>query len=279
MADTYFQTRVEISNYAEYLQSIISEVLETAVELQNNTLIISSETPQDLESIETIVKSFIAEVDKTVVFSITEEEKENRDWVEEYKKGVKPIEAAEFYIRPSWYPPLANKKNIIVDPSLAFGTGEHPTTNLCVVAISKYLKNDQSFLDVGCGSGILALAAASKGAIVDLCDTDVVAVNNSKENFELNALKYRNIWTGSTSLTNESYDFVVANIVSDILIFLKKDLTNVLNNGGILVLSGILNIYKEKVLKSYKNLTLVEEAVMGEWTTLILKKDEDEKTK
>ncbi len=278
MADTYFQTTLELSNYAEYIQPIITDALEIATELQENTIIITCETPLDLKEISTIINNFSQEFEEKIAFHLHQEERENRDWIEEYKKGVKPVEAGEFYIRPSWHSPKEGIENIVVDPSLVFGTGEHPTTYLCLIAISKHLTKNTTFLDVGSGSGILSLAGAKKEAVVDFCDSDEEAVKATTENFALNQLSFQNAWVGSVNARKKAYDFVIANIVSDILIFLNRDLIHSLNSGGILVLSGILGTYREKVLNSFSDLVLVDTLTKEDWTTLILKKEEDGQT-
>ena len=108
------------------------------------------------------------------------------------------------------------------------------------------------------------------GAKVFLCDTDSVAIKSTKENFKLNSVSYSDIWIGSASDTNKKYDMVVANIIADVLIFIANDLKKVVNN--ILILSGILEKYKDRVLEKYKDLSLLEEIKENDWITLILKR-------
>ncbi|MCK4737673.1 MAG: 50S ribosomal protein L11 methyltransferase, partial [Sulfurimonas sp.] len=128
-------------------------------------------------------------------------------------------------------------------------------------------------LDVGCGSGILGVGALKLGAIVDACDTDIVSVENSEQNAKLNEVEFENLWEGSCSLSKSSYNIVVANIVADVLTFIANDLKSVLKEDGILVLSGILDKYEEKVLKFYKDFEIQERITQDEWVTLVLKKD------
>ena len=163
--------------------------------------------------------------------------------------------------------------NITIDPALAFGTGHHPTTSTCLSAISKYVKKNNEVCDVGCGSGILAIGAIKLGAIVDACDTDEVSIANAKENAKLNGVSYRQIWQGSINKTDKKYDVVIANIVADVLVFLAKDLKNALNDkDSIMILSGILDKYEQKVLDAYKDCDLVEKIAQDEWVSLVLKR-------
>ena len=137
-------------------------------------------------------------------------------------------------------------------------------------AIKKYVKENDTFLDIGCGSGILGIVAAKLGARVDACDTDPLAVKSTKENFELNNVSYENLWEGSVNNTNKKYDVVVANIIADVLIFLAEDIKKRVNR--YLILSGIIDKYKDKVLQKYKDLSLIEEIKENEWVTLVLER-------
>ncbi len=188
--------------------------------------------------------------------------------------AITPIEIAPFYIHPTWEAPKEGMLNIAIDPALAFGTGHHPTTASCLRAIASYVNKGNLVMDVGCGSGILAMAALRKGAIVDACDTDPLSVENAIVNAQQNALSYRRLWEGPIQETNEVYDVIVANIVADVLVFIASDLKKRLREGGILILSGIMDKYEDKVLRAYKTYTLSERIVENEWVTLVLTKKE-----
>ena len=176
----------------------------------------------------------------------------------------------KFYIHPTWSEASKTLENIKIDPALAFGTGHHPTTASCLKAVSTHVKPGMEVVDVGCGSGILALAASKLGAVVDLCDTDIISVDNSKDNFALNEATYREMWEGSITSTDKTYDLVIANIVADVLIFIAKDLKKATKNK--LILSGILDKYEEKVQKKFSDMTCVERIVDGEWISLVMEK-------
>ncbi|MEK6659916.1 MAG: 50S ribosomal protein L11 methyltransferase, partial [Campylobacterota bacterium] len=193
------------------------------------------------------------------------------DWVQIYQDSIKPLTIDKFYIHPTWDEPSSELINIVIDPALAFGTGHHPTTASSLKAVARYVKKGDKVLDVGCGSGILGVGALKLGAIVDACDTDIVCIENSELNARLNGVKFENLWEGSCSLAKNKYDIVVANIVADVLTFIANDLKSVLKEGGVLVLSGILDKYESKVLKFYQDFEIEEKIAQDEWVTLILK--------
>ena len=109
------------------------------------------------------------------------------------------------------------------------------------------------------------------GAIVDACDTDIVSVENSITNAELNNESFQTIWEGSCNVSDKKYNVVVANIVADVLTFIAKELKSALKDNGILVLSGILDKYETKVLNFYKDCEIIKRVPQDEWVTLILK--------
>jgi ribosomal protein L11 methyltransferase len=138
--------------------------------------------------------------------------------------------------------------------------------------VQKYAKSGDRVLDVGCGSGILALTAADMGAKVDLCDSDAEAAEVAKKVFGANKLAFENIWTGSANEANFEYDIVLANIITDVLVMIAKDLKKALKNGGKLILSGILEEHEEKLKAYYKDLTLADRVCESEWVTLVYEK-------
>ena len=195
---------------------------------------------------------------------------QNKDWITEYKQSIKPVICARFYIRPSWHEENRDYENLIIDPSLSFGSGHHATTAMCIDLLSEMELRDKNMLDVGCGSGILSLVAAKLHANIYACDTDIEACNQSKKNFAINNLLYKEIWQGSLQSLKQfevpkSYDVICANIVSSVLLLLKKDLIFYLKQDGILILSGILQEHEAKILEGFKELTLLEKKQIDEW--------------
>ena len=278
MKEFYYElTLITNSHYDLYLDLLLS-ISNDALEELDNKIILRSEVP--LNDIEEAINYFTLQlqktIDKNIQTTVAQTKLKNEDWINKYQDSVKPIEVGKFYIHPSWKEAKDNKINILINPALAFGSGHHETTSTCLEAISKYVNNDNTLLDVGTGSGILAIGASKIGAIVDICDTDPVSIDNSNENFELNNTKYNNAWIGSAVKSSKTYDVVVANIVADVLVIIKNDLKKVLKDDGILIISGILDKYEQKVLKKYKEFKIKEKRQKNEWLTLVLTKDINE---
>jgi len=276
MKNIYYETIITPSANKDEIINFLIERFNNGIEEKNNSLILRSDEKLDdlIEELKKYVSALEEIFNEKIDIKIDVKEESNKDWIENYKNSIKPVEIDEFYIYPSWYPPMENKINILIDPALAFGSGHHETTRSCVKALKKYVNENKKVLDVGCGSGILGIVSAKLGAEVDACDTDPLAVRSAKENYELNKVKYRNIWEGSAVLSSEKYDVVVANIIADVLIFISNDLKSKVND--VLILSGIIDKYKDKVLKKYQEFELIDEIKENEWVTLVLRKEIDE---
>jgi ribosomal protein L11 methyltransferase len=272
MTDSYFEVSIEVSSFKDEIENFLMERFYNGIEEKGNTLILRGESGFDelIEELNNYVKALEEIFNTNIELNINIAKKESKDWIKTYQESVKPVEIDEFYIHPSWYEPKEDKINILIDPALAFGSGHHETTRSCVKAIKKYVKENNTLLDVGCGSGILGIVASKLGAKVDACDTDVVAVESAKENFKLNNTEYENIWHGSANDTDKKYDVVVANIIADVLVFIADELKSRAKN--YLILSGIIEKYKDRVLKKYGDFELIEEIPQNEWVTLILKR-------
>jgi len=272
MTNNYYELSVKVSSFKDEIENFLMERFFNGIEERDDTLILRSE--EKFENLITELKEYIQALeeifDTKIDIDIKIEEKSNKDWIKTYQESVKPVEIDEFYIHPSWHKPKSDKINILIDPALAFGSGHHETTRSCVKAIKKYAKTANTLLDVGCGSGILGIVASKLGMEVDACDTDLVAVESAKKNFELNSATYKKVWQGSANDTDKKYDVVVANIIADVLIFIANDLKSKVNN--YLILSGIIDKYKQRVLQKYSDFDLVEEIPENEWVTLILKR-------
>ncbi|HIP12124.1 MAG TPA: 50S ribosomal protein L11 methyltransferase [Arcobacter sp.] len=273
----YYELTVTPNNHYDlYLDLVSSLTTEAIEELTNSIIVRSEEDISDIkDGIDLYTKAIQESMDDKLLCPTVLEKKENKDWIQKYKDAVEPVSVGKFHIHPSWTPAIEDKINILIDPALSFGSGHHETTSSCLEAISKYVKADDTLIDVGSGSGILAIGATKVGAICDICDTDDFAVKDALINFASNNVKANDSWVGSALTSNKVYDIVIANIVADVLIIINKDLKKVLKKDGILVLSGILSVYKDKVLKRFKDCTVIEEINKNEWTTLVLKKGND----
>lgn len=274
MQEHYFELVVKISSHHSLFSDFLSDTLPVGFEENDAGFIIRSE--DELDTIVWGLEQFTEALEKALQIDIDLEcqqsKLKNSDWIASYQKSIEPLRIDEFYIHPTWNEPATGLINIVIDPALAFGTGHHPTTASSIKAIAKYVKPGNDVMDVGCGSGILGIAAIKLGANVDACDTDPISVNNSIDNAKLNFVEFSNIWEGSSSAITKKYDFVVANIVADVLTFIAVDLKKALKSNGILVLSGILDKYEKKVLNFYNDCEVIEKIAQDEWVTLVLKR-------
>jgi ribosomal protein L11 methyltransferase len=274
MQEHYFELHVNVSSHHSLFSDFLADTLPIGFEETEGGFIIRSE--DELDTIVWGIEQFREALQKALGVTIeleTEQQKlQNSDWVESYKKSIEPLSIGKFYIHPTWSEASSELINIVIDPALAFGTGHHPTTASSLLAISNYVKEGDNVLDVGCGSGILGIGAMKLGAVVDACDTDPISVANAKENAALNGLEFNSLWEGSCALTDKKYNIVVANIVADVLTFIANELKNALEDDGVLILSGILDKYEDKVLAYYKDCDIIEKIAQDEWVTLVLKK-------
>jgi len=277
MQEYYHQLKITPSAYEELFADFLADTLPVGFEERDGSFIIRSE--EELETISWGVEQFKEALEQALQKPIDVEieltKEKNSDWVKSYQESITPIEIAPFYIHPTWDAPKEGMLNIELDPALAFGTGHHPTTAACLEAIASEVKSGDTVADIGCGSGILAIAAAKMGATVDACDTDPVSVGNTLENAEMNGVTFRSVWEGSAQQTQETYDVVIANIVADVLVFIASDLKRLLKEKGTLVLSGILDKYEDKVLKAYADCKVVKRIQRDEWVTLVVAKKEN----
>jgi ribosomal protein L11 methyltransferase len=276
MQDYYYMLVVKPSAHIELFGDFLADVIPVGFEEIDDGFIVRSEENLETVSwgIEQFAEALQSALGEVIDLELTLTKEKNNDWIAQYQQGITPIEIAPFYIHPTWEAPKEGMLNIAIDPALAFGTGHHPTTASCLRAIASYVNEGNTLMDVGCGSGILAMAALRKGAIVDACDTDPLSVENTIVNAEQNGLSFRRLWEGPIQETKEVYDVIVANIVADVLVFIASDLKKRLRDGGILILSGIMDKYEDKVLRAYKTYELSERIVENEWVTLVLTKKE-----
>lgn len=276
MKEFYFELVVKSKNALEFFKNFAFEMGVDAVEFKDDFFIIRDSDENYINTIKFAFKEYKKSLEKAlnlkIDLTLQEEKKQNIDWINEYKKGVKPIEIGEIYIHPSWEKQKDGKLNLMIDPALAFGSGHHESTNMCLELIQNFKNGYKSSLDVGCGSGILSIALAKFGLSVSSCDTDEEAVLATKENALKNSVKIDEIWTGSVTNTDKTYDIVVANIIADIIVILKNDLIKSLNKGGTLILSGILDKYSDKIKAEFCELELVQSLQKNDWMSFVFKK-------
>jgi len=206
----------------------------------------------------------------------------DRDWKSEWKKSFKPIRISEkFIVKPTWEKLDSSSDTFVIDmdPKQAFGTGHHATTQIMVQFLERYLTSPKRILDVGTGTGILAIAAhkLNAGDIVAI-DVDPVAVDAARENCQINsATSGLLLFAGEVSaLSTYPFDLVLANLNKLVILRSLTLFNNLLNQRGHLILSGILveesNEVKEAFLK-LSDLELFEEVIKEEWIGFVLKKN------
>ena len=165
---------------------------------------------------------------------------ESKDWANEWRENFPPLEIGPFLVTPTWEDLAPSQKIIIrLDPGLAFGTGQHPTTRMCLELLAETVQSGQRALDVGCGSGILSVALAKLGAVVTGSDLDPWCVEATIQNAQLNQVEIEVHGDADLGWMKAPFPFVIANLMSDLLIRLAPELSRVTEVGGTLVVSGI----------------------------------------
>ena len=212
------------------------------------------------------------------ILSVERGEVEKTDWLLEWKKHWKPTNIGRFVISPPWESATDSDKIVItIEPNMAFGTGTHETTQLCLKAIEANYRPGDSFLDVGTGTGILAIAAAklaensASSASIFACDTDTDSVILARENAEANGVGNRiEFYEGPITNETPAYDFVCANLTIDVILPILKLLLN--KTKKTLVLSGILTDQEYMIEDELRLLEVTNYKIdyAGEWISVII---------
>lgn len=200
------------------------------------------------------------------------------DWRNNWKQYFFPIPVGEkLLIRPTWRDEYdaGDRKVINIDPGMAFGTGNHETTRLCLQCLEKYVKEGDRILDVGCGSGILSIASVLLGAESAFgVDIDPTAVRTAVENAEVNSVSHKCEFVAGnlTDKVEGVYNVVVANIVADAIIMLSKDVRQFMNEDSVYIMSGIIDSRQNDVLKAIeKDFEVIETFTDGGWVCIAAK--------
>lgn len=214
----------------------------------------------------------------TGVAKVESEKMFEEDWANNWKKYYKPTKVGErIVVKPIWEEYIAKDDELVLelDPGMAFGTGTHETTRMCIQALDKYVKADSTVFDVGCGSGILAIAAAKLGAKLAVgVDLDPVAVESAKENVGYNNLDNIEILYGNlVEVIDGKADIVVANIIAEVICILTEDVKRVLKNNGYFITSGIIHDRVDMVTKKLEEtgFEVIEINKDGEWNCIVAK--------
>jgi ribosomal protein L11 methyltransferase len=200
------------------------------------------------------------------------------DWIDVWKKHFRPIHLGAIVVVPEWidYAPETGEHVVLLDSNMAFGTGEHETTSMCVELMQEYITPDSVCIDVGCGSGLLGISAIKLGAKkAYLTDIDPIAVESSLHNSKLNGVDDKTVVALSNLLddTDVKGDVMMANITGEVLKILAPSIPKNLKTDGVLILSGIIESRLEMVKSAYEavGLKVVFERRKGEWFALVLK--------
>ena len=209
---------------------------------------------------------------------VEHEKMHEEDWANTWKQYYKPSKVGEkIVVKPIWEEYEAKDGELVVDldPGMAFGTGTHETTRMCIQALERYVKEESTVFDVGCGSGILAIAAAKLGAKLAVgVDLDPVAVESSIENVGYNNLNNIEILHGNlVEVIDGKAVIVVANILAEIICILTDDVKRVLKDGGIFITSGIIHDRVDMVCEKLEatGFEVIEKNRDGEWNCIVAK--------
>ena len=217
--------------------------------------------------------------------TITETQTEDKDWMNNWKEYFKPFTVDDILIKPTWEEipeEHKDKLTIEIDPGTAFGTGTHETTQLCIRQIRKWLKPGDTVLDVGTGSGILAIAALKLGAsYVFGTDLDENAVTAAMENAEVNGITAEQFKVIDGNIIDdeavqaeagmEQYEVAVANILAPVIIMLQGEVAKHIKHGGVFITSGIINTWEDRVKEAFAEndeFEVIETTYQGEWVSV-----------
>lgn len=228
--------------------------------------------PENLED----AKNLKIELEEKNLGKCLIEEKDDQDWANNWKKYYKPLEIGKkLAIVPEWEDYENKNREIIkINPGMAFGTGTHESTYMCLELLEKYVKNDDEIFDIGCGSGILAIAALKLGAKSALAiDIDEKCIDASHENASLNNLEDKmKIEKGNLlDVVKGRADLIVSNIIAEIIVDEIKNLKNHMDKGGIFITSGIIKERRKMVIDALEEngFEIIDELDKNNWVAIV----------
>ncbi len=266
--------------YWDYMdESITKDTGEVLVK----AFIAKDETKKILPWIRADIEEMAANCDGALPLGTLEQtyrEVEGDDWIEIWRNHFRPLHIGKrIVVVPEWieYAPAPGEIIVKLDSNMAFGTGEHETTAMCLELLQEYLTPESVCIDVGCGSGILGIAAIKLGAKeAYLTDIDYVAVESAKHNCDINEVTHAATVAHSNLLNDTSVqgDIMLANITAEVLTGLAPSIPKNMKEGGILILSGIIESRLEMVLDAFcaQGLTQINRMDRGEWIALAFKR-------
>ncbi len=235
------------------------------IERDRNTIKIHAYTQDDIDAdISTFIEALIT---AEIPYTITTNEVKNEDYAETYKQYYHPIEIGNFVVVPEWEDIESDKVKLFLDPGMAFGHGGHETTKLCLLALVESVKSGDRVLDIGTGSGILAIGAAKLGCEYVLAvDIDETAVKTANHNVELNGVgdKIDVVCGNLADKAQGKFDVICANIVAAAIINLIPDAVPLLSQDGVFIASGIIEDRLDEVVKTAETHNLKVKEVIKE---------------
>lgn len=223
-------------------------------------------------------RSVLEASDLDASFSLSQSVLPEKDWNEIWKKNFTPIDVGDnLTIIPSWLQSETNRIPIIIDPGMVFGTGHHETTRTCLSMIEKIARvtSKRRFLDIGTGTGILAIGASRLGfEQVTAVDIDPLAVDAARRNAVANGLTNIEVLEGTIQAVSARFDVIAANLLVEILTGIAPELSDRLEPGGRAILSGLLIGQEEDVIRAMASsgLTFQEKIIDGKWVSLVMAK-------
>lgn len=220
-------------------------------------------------------KKLKAELEEKSLGQASIEEKDDEDWANNWKKYYKPLEIGEsLAIVPEWEEYESNRKIIKINPGMAFGTGTHESTYMCLELLEKYVNEGDEIFDIGCGSGILAIAALKLGAKRALAtDIDDKCIDASHENAKLNEVEDKmEINKGNLlDVVKGRADLIVSNIIAEIIVDEIKNLKNHMDPGGIFITSGIIKERRQMVMDALmeNGFEIIDEIEKNNWLAIV----------
>lgn len=256
--------------------------------LKRNFMVVKAYLPYDkyleerLGGIEELLHNLDTEIMPGSIMGVSFADVREEDWANSWKAYYKPVRVSErIVIKPTWedYQSSPGELVIELDPGMAFGTGTHPTTVMCIQLLEKIMKGGETVFDIGTGSGILAITAAKLGAYaVKAVDIDETAVKAAAENVVVNnAADIVEVMSGNLlDRVQGQADIVVANIVANVIIKVCPDAVKAVRQGGLFIASGIIDTRKEDVLDVVRKNGLVIKEVRQEkdWVSLLAAREE-----
>lgn len=216
-----------------------------------------------------------AELEEKSLGQASIEEKDDEDWANNWKKYYKPLEIGEsLAIVPEWEEYKSDRTIIKINPGMAFGTGTHESTYMCLELLEKCVNEDDEIFDIGCGSGILAIAALKLGAKRALAiDIDDKCIDASHENAKLNDVEDKmEIKKGNLlDVVKGRADLIVSNIIAEIIVDEIKNLKNHMDPGGIFITSGIIKERRQMVMDALveNNFEIIDEIEKNNWLAIV----------